>query len=100
MCRLPRKSLSFFTLGFKNERVSISHFVIFARLCFAGMTSAVIITKTSLAEDTCVDSSIVSTTVVAVGGNASPPKCTPPVISNLVCKEDYDSSATVSITRY
>ena len=29
--------------------------------------------------------------------NASPLKCTPPVISNLVAKEDYDSSATVSV---
>lgn len=29
--------------------------------------------------------------------NASPLKCTPPVISTLIGKEDYDSSATVSL---
>lgn len=53
--------------------------------------------KSSLTEDTHVDSSMVSTTAIIVPGCTSPLKCTPPVISNLISKEDYDSSATVSI---
>ncbi len=63
-------------------------------LIFPFAASAVI-TKTSLSGGACVDS-CVSNSSVSAGVSTSPHKGTPPVISSLTVKEDYDSSATVS----
>lgn len=64
-----------------------------------GIGSAVI-TKTPLMSDMQMDTSSINTSATAISnlpGSTSPLKCTPPVISHLISKEDYDSSATVSV---